>query len=101
LVHLTKRGATGSGFQPAMVRAHSRACAVSVMAGNSRRSSMAADLAVLIEDGADRCGLCLTDHEHPGSMGTHVAAGKRERRTPRSDGGSNSPTYRQGALPGD
>ena len=34
-------------------------------------------------------------------MGTHVAAGKREWRTPRSGGGSNSPTYRQDTLPGD
>src|SRR5271166_4563993 len=33
----------GGGFQPAMVRAHSRASAVSVMPGNSRRSSTAAD----------------------------------------------------------
>ena len=31
-----------SGFQPAMVRAHSRACALSVMPGNRRRSSTAA-----------------------------------------------------------
>jgi hypothetical protein len=34
---------TGSGFQAAMVRAHSRAAALSVMAGNSRRNSTAAD----------------------------------------------------------
>jgi hypothetical protein len=31
-----------SGFQPAIVRAHSRACMVSVINGNSRRSSTAA-----------------------------------------------------------
>ena len=31
-----------SGFQPAMVRTHSRACVLSVMPGNSRRSSTAA-----------------------------------------------------------
>ena len=31
-----------SGLQPAIVRAHSRACALSVMPGNSRRSSTAA-----------------------------------------------------------
>jgi hypothetical protein len=30
---------SGSGFQPAMVRAHSRACALSVMPGNWRRGS--------------------------------------------------------------
>jgi len=33
----------GSGVQPAMARAHSRALALSVMPGNSRRSSIAAD----------------------------------------------------------
>ena len=32
---------TGSGFEPAIVRAHSRAMALSVMPGNSRRSSIA------------------------------------------------------------
>jgi hypothetical protein len=39
----TGRNGTGSGFQAAMIRAHSRACAVSVTPGNSRRSSTAAD----------------------------------------------------------
>src|SRR5262249_4813211 len=39
---LTGRGRLGRGFQPAIVRAHSRARAVSVMAGNSRRTSTAA-----------------------------------------------------------
>src|SRR4051812_33331080 len=33
----------GSGVQPAIVRAHSRALALSVMPGNSRHSSTAAD----------------------------------------------------------
>ena len=36
-------GRSGSGFQPAMVRAHFRACALSVMPGNRWRSSTAAD----------------------------------------------------------
>ena len=40
---LTSRGFTGSGFQPAMIRAQSRACALSVTPGNKRRSSTAAD----------------------------------------------------------
>ena len=39
----TGRSGTGRGFQPAMVRAQARACAVSVTAGNSRRSSTAAE----------------------------------------------------------
>jgi hypothetical protein len=37
------RRGTGSGVHPAMVLAQARACAVSVMAGNSRRSSIAAE----------------------------------------------------------
>jgi hypothetical protein len=40
---VTGRNGTGKGFQPAMVRAHARACSGSVTAGNSRRSSTAAD----------------------------------------------------------
>jgi hypothetical protein len=36
-------GRTGSSFQLAMVRTHSRACALSVMPGNRRRNSIAAD----------------------------------------------------------
>ena len=40
---LTSRGFTGSGFQPAMIRAQSRACALSLTPGNKRRSSTAAD----------------------------------------------------------
>ena len=40
---LASCGFTDSGFQAAMVRAQSRACTLSVMPGNSRRSSTAAD----------------------------------------------------------
>jgi hypothetical protein len=40
---VTRRKGTGSGFQPAMVRAHSRATSVSVIPGNSRRNSTAAE----------------------------------------------------------
>ena len=36
-------GRGGNGCQPAMTRAHSRACTLSVMPGNSRRNSIAAD----------------------------------------------------------
>ena len=53
-----------SGFQPAMVRAHSRACAALAMPGNSRRSSQ---LAPLLEHGADRSSLSLADGEHAGA----------------------------------
>jgi hypothetical protein len=30
-----------------------------------------------VESGADRCGLCLGDDEHPGSMGIRIMTGKR------------------------
>ena len=30
-----------------------------------------------VESGADRCGLCLGDDEHPRSMGTRIMTGKR------------------------
>jgi hypothetical protein len=46
-----------NGFQPAMVRAHSRACALSVTPGNIRRS------------------FCLTDDEHRWSMGGEPLVG--------------------------
>ena len=48
----TGRRGTGSGVQPAMVREHARACAVSVTAGNSRCSSTAAENSLLV-DGTD------------------------------------------------
>jgi hypothetical protein len=39
--HLPGRGGTGKGLPLAMVRAHSRACTLSVINGNSRRNSAA------------------------------------------------------------
>ena len=61
-----------------MVRAQARACAVSVTAGNSRRSSTAAENSpLLLVDGADRGGLSLGDDEHAGRMGTRTVGGKR------------------------
>jgi hypothetical protein len=58
-----------------MVLADSRACALSVMPGNRRRSSTAAELATLFEHGADCSGIRLGDHEHRGSMGRLGMAG--------------------------
>jgi len=49
-------GRSGSGFQPAMIRAHARACVLSVMPGNRCRSSIA-------------------DDEHGRSMGRHGVTG--------------------------
>jgi hypothetical protein len=60
-----------------MVRAHSRACIVSV---NAREQSAQLDrcrqLAALLEGGTDRGGFCLSDDEHPRSMGTRPMSGK-------------------------
>jgi hypothetical protein len=61
----------GSGFQPEIVRAHSRACAVSVMPGNG-----SGELAATFEGSTDRGGLGLGDDEHPPSMGTRIMTGK-------------------------
>ena len=72
-IRLTSRGFTGIGFQPAIVRAHSRACALSVTPGNNRRSSTAADNSPPLEGGADRGGLCLGHNEHAESMGRRTA----------------------------
>ena len=75
---LTSRGLTGSGFQPAMIRAHSRASAMSVTPGNSRRSSTAADSSPpLFERGADGGGLGFGDGEHRPSI-ARIATGKRQ-----------------------
>jgi hypothetical protein len=58
-----------------MVRTHSRAFAL------SREQPTQLDggrqLALLIEDGADRGGIGLGDDEHPKSMAMHTTAGKR------------------------
>ena len=60
-----------------MVRAQARACAVSVTAGNSRRSSTAAENSPRCsKSGADRGGLCLGDDEHAGRMGVRIEDGK-------------------------
>ena len=40
---VTEHGGFGSGVHPVMVRAHARAFALSVIPGNRRRNSMAAD----------------------------------------------------------
>ena len=60
-----------------MVRAYARAFTLSVMPGNKRRTSMAAvKFALLLKDGADRCGFSFGDEEHPSMMGTQVVTGK-------------------------
>jgi hypothetical protein len=59
----------GSGRQLAILRTHSRACALSVMPGNSWRSSTAAEnFAALLVGGADRGSLRFGDDEHRQSM---------------------------------
>ena len=75
---ITEHGGDGSGFHPAMVRACARAFALSMIPGNRRRSSIAADGSpILAEDGADRVGIGLGDQEHPKSMVTRRSPDKR------------------------
>ena len=74
------RSGTGRGFQPAMVRAQARACVMSVMAGNGRRSSTAAENSPCCSKAAsDGGGVCLGDDEHAGRMGVRARAGKHLR----------------------
>jgi hypothetical protein len=71
-------GATASGFQPAMVRAQSRACTLSVMPGNSRRSSTAAESSPprskALRIAAASASLTTNIAR---AWGTHTAAGKQ------------------------
>ena len=66
-----------------MVRAHSRACRLSVMPGSAGQLDGGCELATLLEYGADRSGLSLADDEHSWSMGTRVAAGNMLRQVER------------------
>jgi hypothetical protein len=75
---LTSRGFTCSGFQPAMVRAHSRACVLSVTPGEQPAElDRGSELAALVEGGADGGGFSLSDDEHAGRMGVRIEGGKR------------------------
>ena len=61
-----------------MVRAHSRACALSVMPGKQPpQLERGRQLAALFEDGADRSGFGLADDEHRWSMRTAAKADKQ------------------------
>jgi hypothetical protein len=63
-------GVAGMGVHPAIVRAHSRALALSVKPGNSPpQLDRRRQLAVLLVSGADRGGIGFEDGEHPRSMG--------------------------------
>ena len=78
---LTSRGFTGSGFQPAMVRAHCRACAI---VRHAREQATELDrgskLATLVERGADGGGLCLGDDEHHETVAREPRSARWERR---------------------
>ena len=71
------RSQRASGFQPAMVQAHSRACALSVMPRKRWRAarSRPRQFAPLHIDGADACPVLLSDDEH-----RWAARGKTRRR---------------------
>jgi hypothetical protein len=71
-------GSGGSGFQPAMARAHSRACMVSVINGNSRRSSTAAANSPLCSKAVRMAAASTSETTNmPGAWRTRTAAGKR------------------------
>jgi hypothetical protein len=54
-----------------MTRAHSRACTLSMLPGNSRcNSTSARQLTLLLECGADRGSVCFGDDQHPMVAGT-------------------------------
>ena len=67
---LTGRGGTARGFHPAMVRAHSRAFALSVRPGTAGAAQLWLIARPPLERGAYRCGLGLGDDEHRDSMAT-------------------------------
>jgi hypothetical protein len=62
-----------------MVRAHSRASALSVTPGNRAQLDRGRELAALLKRSADRCGLSLGDGEHRRSVGSRPGGSKRER----------------------
>ena len=71
------RGFAGSGFQPAMARAHSRASARVCHAGEQPPQLIGGrELATMLKRGTDRSGVCFGDNEHAGSMGTPTMTGK-------------------------
>jgi hypothetical protein len=68
-------GRSGSGFQLAMVRAHSRACAVVGDAGEAPpQVDRSREFAPPLVDGADR-SLVLGDGEHRWSVGRRALVG--------------------------
>ena len=89
-----RSGRSGSGFQPAMMRAHSLAWTLSRMPGKRRRSSTAADSSPRCSiDGADGSSLLLGHGEHAGSMGLAAWAQQAARL------GWSSRDGRQGCTP--
>jgi hypothetical protein len=81
-----------------MVWASSRASAMSLIPGNSRRSSMAAESAALIEDGADRCGEpddrpATREAAHREQGATEPRNSPRLRKPSASPAGEGSPAF--------
>jgi hypothetical protein len=72
---VTVEAGMGRGFQPAMARSYSSAFAVSVIPGNRRRNSMAADSSLCLEEVADDGSVAFSDNEHAHDDGS---AGGRE-----------------------
>ena len=87
---LNGRSRLGRGFQLAIVRTHSRACALSVIPGHQpTQLNGSREFAALSEDGADSCGLSLADDEHRQSMDRRIAARKCRPPWPRHDNPSS------------
>ena len=72
---------SGSGFQPAMVRAHSRACALSVRPREQpAQLHRSREFAALLIDGADRSLVLLGDDEHRAGAWGGMALGPQAER---------------------
>ena len=75
------RGALGvrftgcNGFQPAMILAHSRACAFRGCRGTTGTARWRRRVCRPAGDGADCSGFSLSDREHTGSMGVCTKVG--------------------------
>ena len=67
-----------------MARVHSLACTLSVMPGNSRRNSMAADISPCRSRIAAASASLTTNMLK--AWRAHAAGGKQDQRTPRPDG---------------
>ena len=75
---VTGRSWGGNGFQPAMLRAHARASVLSVIPGNRRRNSIAADSSPSLSQVARIAAASASVMTNiPKALSVHMTAGKR------------------------